>query len=248
MGRVGRPSIGERAMTPAEKQRAYRERKFGNKPHVTKSADGDGADGALAARVRQLEAELARERQEHKATRAQFGNKDAVTKQRSAETELAQAKARKVEKARQRLVLCRLMIDIMRSVHSAYAPTKDPFGVRLETFFIGLCIGVGDLDGKPFSVAKIAAYMRVPRTTVTRRLAQLQSWGLIDRRGRNYYLHEKTLNSHGPAKLPSGARRSEQGYRGIDHFGYFAGLTQCAPPTEPLASERLRQLSGDAII
>jgi hypothetical protein len=191
MGRVGRPSIGERAMTPAEKQRAYRERKFGNKPHVTKSAD----DGALAARVRQLEAELARERQEHKATRAKFGNKDAVTKQRSVETELAQAKARKVENARQRLVLCRLMIDIMRTVHGAYAPASEPFGARLETFFVGLCIAVGDLDGKPFSVAKIAAYMRVPRTTVTRRLAQLQSWGLIDRRGRNYYLHEKTLNS-----------------------------------------------------
>jgi DNA-binding IclR family transcriptional regulator len=67
--------------------------------------------------------------------------------------------------------------------------------VRLETFFIGLCIGVGALDGMPFSVAKIAAYMRVPRTTVIRRLAQLQSWGLIDRQGRNYYLHEKTLNS-----------------------------------------------------
>ena len=53
----------------------------------------------------------------------------------------------------------------------------------------------GNLDGKPFSVAKIAAHMRVPRTTVIRRLAQLQSWGLIDRQGKNYYLHEKTLNS-----------------------------------------------------
>ena len=97
---------------------------------------------------------------------------------------MAQDHWRKVEKARQRLVLCRLMIDIMRTVHGAYAPASDPFGTRLETFFIGLCIGVGDFDGKPFSVAKIATYMRVPRTTVTRRLAQLQSWGLIDRRGR----------------------------------------------------------------
>jgi DNA-binding IclR family transcriptional regulator len=87
------------------------------------------------------------------------------------------------------------MIDIMRTVHGAYAPKSEPFGARLETFFIGLCVALGDIDGRPFSVAKIAAYMRVPRTTVTRRLAQLQSWGLIDRRGRHYYLHEKTLNS-----------------------------------------------------
>src|SRR6516164_8798345 len=87
------------------------------------------------------------------------------------------------------------MIDIMRTVHGAYAPVTEPFGARLETFVIGLCVAVGDIDGKPFSVAKIAAYMRVPRTTVIRRLDQLQSWGLIDRRGRHYYLHETVLNS-----------------------------------------------------
>ena len=37
--------------------------------------------------------------------------------------------------------------------------------------------------------------MRVPRTTVIRRLDQLHRWGLIDRRGRHYYLREKTINS-----------------------------------------------------
>jgi DNA-binding IclR family transcriptional regulator len=87
------------------------------------------------------------------------------------------------------------MIDLMRTVHGAYAPVSQPFGTRLETFFVALCIAMGDIDGKPFSVAKIAAYMRVPRTTVIRRLARLESWGLVDRRGRHYYLHEKTLNS-----------------------------------------------------
>jgi len=87
------------------------------------------------------------------------------------------------------------MIDLMRTVHGAYAPVSEPFGARLETFFIGLCVAIGDIDGKPFSVAKIAAYMRVPRTTVIRRLARLESWGLIDRRGRYYHLHEKALNS-----------------------------------------------------
>jgi biotin operon repressor len=100
-----------------------------------------------------------------------------------------------IKNARQRLVRCRLMIDIMRTVHGTYAPLSEPFGKRLETFFIGLCVALGDIDGKPFSVAKIAAYMRVPRTTVIRRLDQLRRWGLIDRRGRHYYMHEKTLNS-----------------------------------------------------
>jgi hypothetical protein len=95
----------------------------------------------------------------------------------------------------QRLVLCRLMIDLMRTVHGAYAPASEPFGSRLETFFIGLCVVIGDIEAKPFSVAKIGAYMRVPRTTVIRRLERLQSWGLIERRGRQYFARKTTLNS-----------------------------------------------------
>src|SRR5262249_62323335 len=87
------------------------------------------------------------------------------------------------------------MVDIMRTVHGAYAPVTEPFGTRLETFFIAACVAIGDIEGKPFSIAKIASYMHVPRTTVIRRLDRLQSWGLIDRQGRHYYLHEKTLNS-----------------------------------------------------
>src|SRR5215470_17682896 len=99
---------------------------------------------------------------------------------------------RQIKKGPQRLVLCRLMIDLMRTVHGAYAPATEPFGARLETFFIALCVVLGDVDGRPFSVAKIAAYMRVPRTTVIRRLDRLQGWGLIVRQERYYYVNEKT--------------------------------------------------------
>jgi DNA-binding Lrp family transcriptional regulator len=87
------------------------------------------------------------------------------------------------------------MIDIMRNLHGTYAPRSEAFGTRLETAFVGLCVAVGDMDGKPFSIAKIASYMRVPRTTVMRRLDRLKSWGVIDRRGRYYYVNEKTVNS-----------------------------------------------------
>jgi hypothetical protein len=55
------------------------------------------------------------------------------------------------------------MIDVMRTVHGAYAPASERFGTRLETFYIALCVALGDIDDKPFSVAKIASYMRVTR-------------------------------------------------------------------------------------
>jgi hypothetical protein len=103
--------------------------------------------------------------------------------------------AQRIKAAQQRLLLCRLMFDIMRNLHGAYAPAGEPFGSRLETFFVGLCVALGQMDGKPFSVAKIAAYMRVPRATVTRRLGRLQSWGLIYKQGHHYYIHDRALNS-----------------------------------------------------
>ena len=108
---------------------------------------------------------------------------------------LAQNHWRKIKSAPQRLVLCRLMIDIMRTVHGAYAPDTDRFGTRLETFFIGLCVALGDIEDKPLTVTQIAVYMSVPRTTVIRRLNQLQKWGLIEHRRHRYYIREKTLNS-----------------------------------------------------
>jgi DNA-binding IclR family transcriptional regulator len=87
------------------------------------------------------------------------------------------------------------MIDIMRNLHGAYAPASEPFGSRLETFFIGLCVALGELDERPFSVGKIAAYMHVPRTTVIRRLDRLRSWGLVHRQGQRYLMDKKALNS-----------------------------------------------------
>ena len=87
------------------------------------------------------------------------------------------------------------MIDIKRTVHGAYAPDTDRFGTRLETFFIGLCVALGDMEGKPLTAAKIEIYMSVPHTTVIRRLNQLQKWGLIEHRRHRYYIREKTLNS-----------------------------------------------------
>jgi hypothetical protein len=101
----------------------------------------------------------------------------------------------KIKKGQQRLTLCRLMIDIMRTVHGAYAPAEQTFGGKMETWFIGLCVAIGDIEGKPFSASKIAAYMRMPRETVRRKLDLLQRWSLVERRGQHYFLHETTLNS-----------------------------------------------------
>jgi hypothetical protein len=100
----------------------------------------------------------------------------------------------KLKAAPQRLVLCRMMFDLMRHLHGTYAPDTEPFGARIETFFIGLGLALGDIEGKPFSTNKIALYMRTPRTRVRRRLIKLEQWGLIERRGQHFYMNEERLN------------------------------------------------------
>ena len=94
---MGRPPIGERALTAAEKMRRYRARKFGNKPPVTKSPVTNAAVASLQARLREVETELARERQAHKETRDVFGNKDAVTKSLERDRDRYKQKAEKAE-------------------------------------------------------------------------------------------------------------------------------------------------------
>jgi hypothetical protein len=44
--------------------------------------------------------------------------------------QMTQGNLHKIKAARQRSVLCRLMIDIMRSLHGAYAPTTEPLAAR----------------------------------------------------------------------------------------------------------------------
>lgn len=102
---------------------------------------------------------------------------------------------RVIAQASQRLVMCQLMLDVMRSLHGTYAPPGEPFGTRMECFFVAICIVLGDIEGKPFSANKIAFYMNMPRTTVRHRIGRLHSWGLLRRRGCRYYANERLLNS-----------------------------------------------------
>lgn len=100
----------------------------------------------------------------------------------------------RVLKAKERLTLCRMFVDVAREAHLEYMP-KLAFGSRLETLVVGVCVAIGHLDGKPFSAAKLAAYLDCPRTSVLRRLNVLAKMQIIVRRGTRYFLNEPRVNS-----------------------------------------------------
>ena len=103
-------------------------------------------------------------------------------------------RSKRIARAEQRLVMARLLVDIMRTLRGQYMPVNEPFGTRIETQFVGLCVAIGDIEGKPFSVAKIAAYMGMSRSTVIRRLERLESWGVIERQSRRYFIRPEKAN------------------------------------------------------
>ena len=103
-------------------------------------------------------------------------------------------RSKRIARAKQRLVMCRLLVDVMRTLRTHYMPVNEPFGTRIETQFVGLCVAIGDIEGKPFSVAKIAAYMGMSRSTVIRRLERLESWGVIERQSRRYFIRPEKAN------------------------------------------------------
>lgn len=141
----------------------------------------------------------------------------------------------KIEFELERLVICHLVMGIMRTWHEHYLPRGEPFGRRLESMFIAMSIGIGHIENKPFSVAKIAAYMNMPRTTVIQRLSVLQKWGLIHRRGLQYYADPDILNSIMGLKCYRQVRRHLQ-----NASRELSKLDTRQPPSEKMAGQLMR--------
>ena len=102
-----------------------------------------------------------------------------------------------ITEADERLITARLFVDAARIIGREYFPEWQ-FGNRLETLFVGLCVAIGHLEGKPFSVSKLSAYLDASRSNVIRRLDALAERPdrPIMRRGRRYYLNAERLNGH----------------------------------------------------
>ena len=89
---MGRPPMGKRAMTPAEKQRRYRERKFGNKPPVTKPPAK--SDAAAQAEIAALKARIAELDAQEPATKTRGATALSMTAQERLEAAIRAHKAR----------------------------------------------------------------------------------------------------------------------------------------------------------
>jgi hypothetical protein len=97
-------------------------------------------------------------------------------------------------KAHERLAIARMCLDLARLTRRGFAP-QEPFGNKMETFYVGLCVLIGHIDGKPFTVTKLSNYLEASRSVTLRRLDQLIEFGVVERRGNRYFINEEVANT-----------------------------------------------------
>lgn len=94
-----------------------------------------------------------------------------------------------------------MYVGLTRASYEIAFPTRKTFGADLETMLVLMGVFLGDAEGRPTSVTKIAAYCGLPRASVYRRLGDLIELKKVERVGRNYFLAEGAVTPDRQQKL-----------------------------------------------
>lgn len=94
------------------------------------------------------------------------------------------------EKQRQRLLLWRLLVELLRGSHSRIFPGGKLGADMYELMVLGAVIATC-LEGRTATATKIAYYMELPRETTRRTLNRLVKLGLLARFNHGYEPTEK---------------------------------------------------------
>lgn len=103
--------------------------------------------------------------------------------------------AERIALAQQRLVICRLFLELSRLAAATYIGT-DLHGASADELMLLCAVAVGHLEGRPMVAAKIAEYAGITRPSAHRKLLALQARGMVARQEDGAYcLHTEGLNS-----------------------------------------------------
>src|SRR6202000_1203258 len=97
----------------------------------------------------------------------------------------------RIMQARERLLLCRLYVSLIRSLHADYgaefAANSDSATLRT----IGIYVFLRTLMCSPVRASTIAQALKLPKTTVNRRLQEMMKHGYVERVGNAYRVTDK---------------------------------------------------------
>lgn len=91
--------------------------------------------------------------------------------------------------AQRRAALARMHIDLTLAFHAtSFAPGQEPDETDANQALVAVAVMLGHADDRAMNASQIATLLRMPRTSVLRRLEMLISHGLIRRIDTKYYL------------------------------------------------------------
>jgi hypothetical protein len=97
-----------------------------------------------------------------------------------------------IPRATDRVLIGRLLIDLLRTIHTARRPLSDESKRHLnrdvEYILLSYAVLIGAAGGKPKTAAEIARFVDLPRATAQRKLGDLEQNGVVMRRGSKYHL------------------------------------------------------------
>lgn len=83
-----------------------------------------------------------------------------------------------IKMAQQRLVISRLTMKLGRKLTAALLGAEETFD-NVQDFVLVKAVFISQLEGRPLTAAKLAAYVGMPRPTVVRRMQALVDRGTV---------------------------------------------------------------------
>ncbi|MGZ3665690.1 MAG: hypothetical protein ACXVDA_14550 [Ktedonobacterales bacterium] len=95
----------------------------------------------------------------------------------------------------ERLPIWQLTLKLTRLAHAEHYP-DGRLGEDIQLLYVGMAVGIGDLEDRPMSTNKIAGYLGLTRRTAQRRLDRLVELGAIWRDDTGYRLSRGKALAH----------------------------------------------------
>jgi DNA-binding MarR family transcriptional regulator len=97
----------------------------------------------------------------------------------------------RITNARERLLLCRLYVGLIRSIHDDYGAEFVSSSDSCTLRTIGIYVFLRTLMCTPVRASTIAYSLKLPKTTVNRRLQEMMKHGYVERVGNAYRVTDK---------------------------------------------------------
>jgi biotin operon repressor len=97
----------------------------------------------------------------------------------------------RIELARERMLMCRLYMGLIRSVNEDYGTAFTVHNDSSTFRMIGIYVFLRTVMCSPVSANKIANSLKLPRVTVVRRLQEMVKHGYVERVGNAYRVTDK---------------------------------------------------------